>query len=118
MNIELSRLESLRDGDGNLSVDELLHLLSNHEIRVVIAFLYTQPDTTVDELAAILTATTAAEKGSIGTSSDYENARIRLHHDVLPRLDDCGFLEFDPETGTVTETDVPTPVYDCLGLED
>ena len=117
MNIELSRLESLRDVDVDLSVDEMLRLLSNHEIRVVIAILYTQPDTTVDELAAILTATTAAEEGTIGTESDYENARIRLHHDLLPRLDDYGFLRFDPETGTVTETDVPAPVYDCLGFD-
>ena len=117
MNIELGKLESLRDADVDLSVDEILHLLSKHEVRVVIAFLYTQPDTTVDELAAILTATAAAETGTIGTESDYENARIRLHHDLLPRLDDCGFLKFVPETGTITETDILEPVYDCLGLD-
>lgn len=37
--------------------------------------------------------------------TDRETVTARLHHVTLPKLADCGFLEYDPRSGTVRYRD-------------
>lgn len=37
--------------------------------------------------------------------SDRETVTTRLHHVTLPKLADCGFLEYDPRSGTARYRD-------------
>lgn len=110
-------VEDLRTAELSLSVDDLLRLLSDRHARTVIVHLYDEPETTLDQLAAIAAGELAVADGTVATESDYERLRIRLHHDTLPRLDDHGLLAFDPETGTVSEPDIPEPIYSFLGVD-
>lgn len=48
------------------------------------------------------------ELGHSASDVDGERAAIRLHHVVLPKLDDVGLLEYDPESHTV-ELAQPVP---------
>ena len=110
-------VEDLRAAEIDLSVDDLLHLLSDRHARAVITHLYAESETTRDQLAAIAAGELAVADGTVATESDYERIRIRLHHETLPRLDDHGLLAFDPETGTVSEPDIPEPIYAFLGVD-
>jgi hypothetical protein len=38
----------------------------------------------------------------VETPGDTEQLRAQLHHCHLPKLDDCGFIEWDREAGTVS----------------
>ena len=110
-------VEDLRGAEIDLSVDEILRVLSDRHARTVIAHLHAEPEATLDQLAAIAAGELAVADGTVATESDYERIRIRLHHATLPRLDDHGLLEFDPETGTVSEPDIPEPIYSFLGVD-
>ncbi|MDG5817977.1 hypothetical protein [Natronococcus sp. A-GB7] len=116
MKDSLEDLSALADAVSEHDVDELLGLLSTREVRITLAYLYDHPNATVDELAAAITGSVAAEDGRIGGESEYERAYIYLHHSVLPRLQDHGLIGFDPVDGTVEEVDVPPAVYDVLGV--
>jgi hypothetical protein len=116
MKDSLEDLSALADGVSEHDVDDLLGLLSTREVRITLAYLYDQPNATVDELAAAITGVVAAESGRIGDESDYERAHIYLHHSTLPRVQDHGLIEFDPVGGTVEGVDVPPAVYDVLGV--
>lgn len=110
-------IEDLESAAIDRPVDEILRVLSDRYARTTIAYLYDRPDTTLDQLAAIAAAQQAVTDDTIATESTYERACIRLYHVTLPRLDAHDFLEFDPETRTVTATDIPEPVYAFLGVE-
>ncbi|WP_254763245.1 helix-turn-helix domain-containing protein [Natrinema marinum] len=53
----------------------------------------------VDQLAAELTALDG------GPLSNTDRAKIALHHSHLPAMADAGVLEYDPESGLVTQYD-------------
>lgn len=116
MKYSLEDLSALADAVPEHDVDDLLGLLSTREIRITLAYLYDHPNATVDELAAAVTGTAAAEDGRIGGEPEYERAHVYLHHSILPRLQDHGLIAFDPTAGTVEEVDVPPAVYEFLGV--
>ncbi|AGB39728.1 DUF7344 domain-containing protein [Natronococcus occultus] len=109
-------LSALTNGAPEHTVDELLGLLSEREIRTTLGYLYDHSDATVDELAAVVAGTEAVGEETIAGQRAYDRARISLHHSVLPQLDDHGLLEFDPDAGAVDEVDIPSAVYEVLGV--
>ncbi|SDQ56379.1 DUF7344 domain-containing protein [Natronobacterium texcoconense] len=114
----IENLSALQNADLELTIDEILELLSIPTVRTTLAYLYDHPETTIDELASVVAGKTAIDDDRIATGRDYENAHIKLHHETLPRLDDYGLLAFDPDDGTVTDVDVPTAVYTTLGVTE
>lgn len=110
-------LSVLSTADLEYSIDDVLELLSRREVRVTLAYLYDYPTATLDELATAVTGKTAADEGRIGTESDYERTYLYLYHMTLPRLDDHGLLEFDPEGRSISGVDVPPVIYTVLGVE-
>lgn len=111
----IARLEDADELD--ISVDEVLRLLSHRFVRGVIIALYNHPDTTLEELAGVLATREAVDRNTIATHRDVEMTRIELHHFTLPALAAVGWIEFDPDDGTVTETGVPDLVFATL-IED
>ncbi|THE65508.1 hypothetical protein D8Y22_07280 [Salinadaptatus halalkaliphilus] len=98
-------------------VDELLQLLADRCARSTIVYLFSEPETTLEQLAAIVAADHASETETIATEIDYELARTQLYHSTLPRLDDLGLLAFHPSDGTISETDIPLAIYAVLGVD-
>lgn len=111
----IARLEGTDELDR--SVDEVLRLLSHRLVRGTIIALYNQPETTLEELAGVLATREAVDRETIATQRDVEKTKIELHHITLPRLAESGWIAFDPDAGTVTETGVPDLVFAAL-IED
>lgn len=77
------------------SIDDVLRALASRRRRRTCAFLAEQeaPVTTVDDIADHLRR---AER-----EPGQGDVEVRLHHTDLPKLDDLGVVEFDPERGVV-----------------
>lgn len=75
-------------------------LLADDQRRALIQWLRTSRETemTLDALASRLQLT---KDGTNGTVSGERHVRCRLHHVHLPKLDEAGVLDYDPETKTV-----------------
>ena len=98
-------------GDRGISpqLDATLELLSDQRRRYVLYYLREQGNpVSVDELADRVTM------WENEPSIDRSKIRADLHHSQLPRLDDAGVVDFDPEEGYVslaTGTDAPITEY-------
>lgn len=84
-------------GDGgkraDRSLDSTLEALADERRRRVL-YALRENDGVLD--AEDLACTLAAEFGA-----DRESVHMRLHHADLPRLAECGIVEYDPEVGSV-----------------
>ena len=101
-------------GDRGISpqLDATLELLANQRRRYVLYYLREQGNpVTVDELADEITV------WNLEPSSDRSQILADLHHSQLPRLDEAGVVEFDPEEGYVSlTTDPEAPITEYLDL--
>ena len=111
-------LRPLRDAADELPFDDVVRLLGDRNTRVVLVSLHDHPTPTLEELADVVAATEASETATIAEPADRDRIRLRLYHAILPRLDELGFIAFDPETTAVTDTDVPDAVSAALGVTD
>ncbi|TYL39734.1 hypothetical protein CV102_05475 [Natronococcus pandeyae] len=114
----LENLSLLSTNDTERSIDELLELLSDRNVRITVAYLYDHPNATLGELATVIVGKTAVDESRFGTESDYERAYVHLYHSVLPRLDDHELLTFDPDEKAVSDVDVPPVLFTVLGVEE
>lgn len=87
------------DTDTGVDTDELFDLLSNARRRRVLAVLQRADGdaATLEELAERVVA-----RDTDDGSDDPEAAAIALHHVHLPKLADCGVIEYDARNGTVS----------------
>ncbi|WP_222919034.1 hypothetical protein [Natrinema sp. SYSU A 869] len=111
-------LFALRTAADDVPVDHVIRLLGKYHARNAIVTLHDHQTVTVDELADVLVAAAASSDETIATPSDRDRIRIRLYHVILPQLDELGFISFDSETNTVTETSIPGAVTAALGIDD
>lgn len=111
-------LFALRGAAGEIPVDDVIRLFGDRHARNAVVYLHDHPTSTLEELADTLAAAAASSDETIAGPSDRERIRVRLYHEILPRLEDLGFVAFDRETNTVTETTIPPAVRDSLGIED
>lgn len=82
-----------------LSIEERFSLLADPHRRCVIeCFDRTSSDVTIETLAEHV----AAELTESADGDERRRVLLALHHNHLPRLDDHGVLEYDPDAGTVT----------------
>lgn len=80
------------------ALDQRLRVLSNYRRRAVIRHLSENGDpTSIDDLAREV-AGAAPPEISEGTD---DRIATKLHHVDLPKLVDHGFVEYDPQEGTV-----------------
>lgn len=118
MSDEFPSLDRTRAVEGDLPPDEAFRALSDPYARYALSHLHDRPTTTLDALADVVTALDATATGTIATPADRDRVRVHLYHVTLPKLDDFGYVEFDPDERTVTEADVPPAVYALLGAEE
>lgn len=105
------------DRVSDVSSDEVLRVLAEADARTVLAYVSIHPEATLEDLATVVVGTEAADDHRVGTPEDHSRARIRLHHAILPWLDDCGFLSYSAEMGRVSDVDVPDPIRSLLEVE-
>lgn len=110
-------LIALREATGEIPVDDVIRLFGDRHARNALIYLHDHPTATLGELADALAAAAASSDETIAAPSERERIRVRLYHEILPRLDDLGFVAFDWETNAVTETTIPPAVSNSLGIE-
>ncbi|WP_336136477.1 DUF7344 domain-containing protein [Natronomonas amylolytica] len=100
-NVRGSRQAARSEGTPRLSDDRLYRALASTQRRRLLCFLLDTDETTVDELATVLTGWTASERGTMGTEEDREQLVMALRHVHLPLLTDVGLVNYDRKSGTV-----------------
>lgn len=98
-------LDVLDAAEGERSLDTAFRLLSDAHVRYVLYYLSDRSSASLDELAGVVAGLEATERRSVATRTDHERIRIRLHHAVLPKLEENGVVEFDPGEETVTRVE-------------
>jgi hypothetical protein len=111
-------LESLSALEDDIPLDEVFDLLSNNYARYTVYYLFDQPTSSLDQLADGVAGIRATATDTIVTPSEREKISISLYHNILPRLDDLDYVDFDSDETTVTRTEIPTQVYSLLGISD
>lgn len=101
----ISQRQRLEDeiGSAELDWDGTGEPLADHRCRSVLSYLV-QADGRAD----------LAELSRSALAGDAERAQLRLHHVVLPKLDDVGLLTYDLESQTVELARAGSRVYDVL----
>lgn len=110
-------LEELLDLADERTLDEVFGALADPIARHAVAHLHDHPRTTIDRLAEVVSARDATATHTVATPEDRDRIRVTLHHVTLPKLDEYGYVDFDPETGTVVRTGIPRVAYEILGIE-
>lgn len=94
-----------RDGEpvgvSRISADDAFGVLQSRRRRLVVRELYGR--------SPPFSLWTLADRIRELEDGDDDAVRTSLHHAHLPRLDEAGAIDYDPETRTVTH---------CEGLED
>lgn len=111
-------LGTLRELEGEASIDEMLSVLSDPHARYTLYYLSDESTASLEELAAVVTGLEAQTTDAVATAADEEAVRTRLYHLVLPELDDHGFVAFDADEQTVTAAETPPWVASFVGLEE
>lgn len=75
-------------------------LATSHRRRLLYHVLETG-ESTVEELATVLSGWEVATTDTMHTGEDRSKLRLHLVHNHLPRLADRGLILYDPETGSV-----------------
>ncbi|RXK48413.1 DUF7344 domain-containing protein [Halorientalis pallida] len=98
------------------AVDGRLEALSNHSRRFVLYYLREHGDATEQELTDVLTGWLATDAGPDVDPATHDRMHIALQHVHLPKLLECGLVEYDPDTGVVALGDYPEWVNDSLDV--
>ena len=109
---------SVTVGADNLRSDETLSVLSKAHNRYVLRYLYQVKRATLDEITDAVCGAQAAADDTIVTGDQRQEIHISLYHVTLPRLADVGYIEYDPASKTVTETDIPQSAVSVLDVSE
>jgi len=90
-----------------------IEALTDRRNRVVLDYLSDRSTASLAELADHVAGVEPAPDRS-GPQGDRRESRIFLHHQGLPRLAACGFLEYDSEKREVTDATIPPTVEALL----
>lgn len=83
-------------------IDDLLLTLADEDCRSVLRYLGSSEHAvaTLDELADGVFA-------QRGPGADREALRITMYHSTLPKLADCGLVDYDERSGTIRYREQP-----------
>lgn len=86
-----------------LAPETIFSLLSDERRRHVVAALADRTtEITLDELVSTITSRNLAGSEATDPAATKKRIKIALHHVHLPKLDDAGVVEYDPDARTVT----------------
>ncbi|WP_202935048.1 DUF7344 domain-containing protein [Halorussus amylolyticus] len=90
--------DATRSGaEGGGRLDTVFAAAADRDCRVLLRSLVRNPD---DEVA-VATLADCIESAGRDSDRDADQIAARLHHTVLPKLDDTGFLDYDSDCETV-----------------
>lgn len=84
-----------------LAEDQFYQALASSHRRRLLYYLLETTESTVDELASVLSGWEVTATGTMHRQADRLKRRIELVHIHLPRLADAGLIQYDPATGSV-----------------
>lgn len=84
-----------------LAADQFYKALSAAHRRRLLYYLGTTEESTVEELASVLSGWEVTMTGKMYTAADRSAIHVELLHNHLPRLADADLIDYDVEAGTV-----------------
>jgi len=84
-----------------LGDDQFYSALAAAHRRRLLYYLLETEESTVDEIATVLTGWEIPPTGTMQTPAERAEIRLQLLHNHLPRLADSGLIAYDRATGTV-----------------
>lgn len=103
---------------GELRLDRYFDALAGSRRRCVLYYLNRHGSANVDELARQVTARETGLSEEDLPEEDYESVRRELHHKHLPKLADCGLIEYDLRSGDTRFHDPPLPFAVLLRISE
>lgn len=97
-----------------LAEDQFYQALADTQRRRVLYYLLAENETTVEELATVLSGWGATTTGTMYTASDRSELRLTLFHSHLPALDEAGLIDYDPDAGLVELASLHHRVADVI----
>ena len=110
-------LDVLRSLESELPLDELFNALADEYTRYTLYYLSDQPTVTLEQLADVVAGIEATTADAVATPADHGRIRIHLYHITIPRLEELGYVDFDPDEQTVTRATMPPAVRTVLGMD-
>lgn len=95
--------DQVTEGDPPLQLaeDQFYHALVASQRRRLLYYLLVENQSTVEELATVLSGWEATTTGTMRTSADRSRLRLTLVHNHLPRLVEAGLIDYDSKGGSV-----------------
>jgi DNA-binding transcriptional ArsR family regulator len=93
--------ETERPLSSRLAADRFYNALSESHRRRLLYYLGGTEESTVEELASVLSGWEATMTGTMHTAEDRSAIHIQLLHNHLPRLADADLIDYDVDAGTV-----------------
>ncbi|WP_114578386.1 ArsR family transcriptional regulator [Saliphagus sp. LR7] len=84
-----------------LAEDQFYVALAALERRRLLYYLLAEQESSVEELATVLSGWNTTTTGTMHTAADWSEHRINLVHNHLPRLAEAGLIDYDPQGGAV-----------------
>lgn len=103
-----------RDLPARLAEDQFYRALASSHRRRLLYYLRETDESTVEELASVLSGWEATTTGTMHTRSDRSAIRLQLLHNHLPLLADAELIDYDSDTGTVQLESLHRGVTDVI----
>ncbi len=97
--------------NGITDLDNTLQVLASHNRRWILYAMRHQEIETVDELIPVLRNLREAVSNE---PVDKTRITIQLQHSHLPKLVDSGFIDYDPQSGSIALTERFDAIRDWL----
>lgn len=95
---------------------EVDDVLSDPYSRYVLRYLLEHRTAKLEELVDVIFSAEVAESDRIATPATREPVRSSICDTVLPKLEELGYVDFDPENQTVTRADIPQEVFSAMSV--
>ncbi len=97
-----------------LADQQFYRALAAPQRRRLLYYLLAEKESTVEELATVLSGWQATITGTMHTSADRSEIRLTLVHHHLPQLDEAGLIDYDPCDGSVEIASLHPRVTDIV----
>lgn len=102
------------DSPPRLAEDQFYWALAAPQRRRLLYYLLGEQESTVEELATVLSGWEATITGTMHTSANWSELRLALVHNHLPRLAEAGLIDYDPHDGSVHLVSLHPRVTDII----